>query len=256
MPIAEVFPNPTVKTVAFEAKFPNLFFLESKIGDLQIKLMDRFPDALMLYRQNFVFADIPPGGKVSDNLPINPVEPNGQKVWQFRSPQSFVNIQSNSIIIQSDFHKTYNNPNSPERFRDSIEFLMNAFLELTKIPLLTRIGLRYIDECPIQEKNNDSFNRYYNSAFPLARFSLTDATEMDFKSVVRRGDSFVRYVESLQRSEGENFKLILDFDGFQERVSSDQYLTVTDHLHDLISDEFEKSIKEPLYNYMRKPKGG
>lgn len=160
MPIAEVFPNPTVKTVAFEAKFPNLFFLESKIGDLQIKLMDRFPDALMLYRQNIVFADIPPGGKVSDSLPMNPDETNSQKVWQFRSPQSFVNIQSNSIVIQSDFHKTYNNPSSPERFRDSIEFLMNAFLELTKIPLLTRIGLRYIDECPIQEKNNESFSRY------------------------------------------------------------------------------------------------
>lgn len=256
MPIAEVFPNPTVKTVAFEAQFPNLFFLESKIGDLQIKLMDRFPEALMLYRQKFVLADIPPGGKVSDSLPMNLDESNGQKVWQFRSPQSFVNIQTNSIVIQSDFHKTYNNPNSTERFRESIQFLMDAFLELTKIPLLTRIGLRYIDECPIPEKNNESFTQYYDSVFPLARFSLTDATEMDFKSVVKRGDSFVRYVESLQRSDGENFKLILDFDGFQERVSSDQYMTVTDHLHDLISNEFEKSIKEPLYNYMRQPKGG
>lgn len=259
MAIAEVFPNPTVKTVAFEAKFPNLFFLESKIGDLQIKVMERFPESSLLFRQNFLFAGLLPGGKLPEGLQSNSDESNSQsqKVWQFRSPQGgVVNVNSNSIVIQSDFHKTYNNPENPERFRDSIKFLMDAFLELTKIPLLTRIGLRYIDECPIPEKNNESFSNYYNTTFPLARFSLIDATEMDFKSVVKRGGSFVRYVESLQRTDDDNFKLVLDFDGFQERVSSENYLIVTDQLHDLISAEFEASIKKPVYDYMRQPKGG
>lgn len=256
MTIAEVFPNPTVKTVAFEAKFPNLFFLESKIGDLQIKLMERFPESSLLFRQNIIFADIPPGGQLPDGLKTNSEEPNSQKVWQFRSPNGcVVSVQSNSIVIQSGFHKTYNNPGNDERFRDSIKFLMDAFLELTKIPLLTRVGLRYIDECPIPEKNNESFSKYYNTVFPLTRFSLTDATEMDFKTVVKRGGSFVRYVESLQMSEGNKFMLVLDFDGFQERVNSDQYLTVTDQLHVLISSEFEASIKVPVYDYMRQPKG-
>jgi uncharacterized protein (TIGR04255 family) len=219
--------------------------------------MDRFPEASLLYRQQIVLANIPPGGQVNEGLPNNPDESNSQKVWQFRSPQSgYVNMQSNSVVIQSDFHKTYNNPKNAQRFRDSIQFVMDAFIELTRIPLLTRIGLRYIDECPIPEKNNETFSTYYNSVFPLARFNLTDATEMDFKTVVKKGDSFVRYVESLQRSEGDTYKLILDFDGFQERVSADQYLIVTDHLHDLISAEFEASIKNPVYDFMRQPKGG
>jgi uncharacterized protein (TIGR04255 family) len=257
MTIAEVFSNPTVKTVAFEAKFPNLFFLESKIGDLQIKLMERFPEALLLFRQNIVFADIPPGGKLPDSLQAKTEEATGQKVWQFRSPQSgVVNVQTNSIVIQSDYHKTYNNPTSPERFRDSIKFVMDSFLGITNIPLLLRIGLRYVDECPIPEKSNQSFSNYYSSVFPLERFNLADATEMDFKTVVKRGDASVRFVESLQRSDEDKFKLVLDFDGFQERVNSDQYLIVTDQLHDLISAEFEASIKEPVYTFMRQPKEG
>jgi hypothetical protein len=40
MAIEEVFPNPTVKQVAFEIRFPNLFYLESKIGELQVKIME------------------------------------------------------------------------------------------------------------------------------------------------------------------------------------------------------------------------
>ena len=31
MAINEVFPNPTVKKVIFQIRFPNLFFIESKI---------------------------------------------------------------------------------------------------------------------------------------------------------------------------------------------------------------------------------
>lgn len=38
MPINEVFVNPTVKQVIFQVKFPNLFFIESKIGDIQLKI--------------------------------------------------------------------------------------------------------------------------------------------------------------------------------------------------------------------------
>lgn len=253
MAITEVFVNPTVKTVAFEVKFPNLFFLESKIGDLQIKLMERFPESALLYRRQVLLADVMPGSPAPDLMQPGPDESSSQKIWQFKSPQNYVvNVQANSIVIQSNYHKTYNLGDG-DRFRDAIKFLMDAFLELTRIPLITRIGLRYIDECPIPEKNNEEFSKYYNSVFPLTRFNLTDATEMDFKTVVKRGDAFVRYVESLLRSDNETYKLILDFDGFQERIPSDQYLAVTDHLHELISAEFEASIKGPLYDYMKQP---
>ena len=33
MPIHEVFPSPTVKQVIFQVRFPNLFYLESRMGE-------------------------------------------------------------------------------------------------------------------------------------------------------------------------------------------------------------------------------
>ena len=66
MTINEVFPNPTVKLVAFEIKYPNLFFLESKIGDLQIEIMEQFPESALGFRRQVVFADIGPKAKVEE----------------------------------------------------------------------------------------------------------------------------------------------------------------------------------------------
>ena len=252
MTITEVFPNPTVKMVAFEARFPNLFFLESKIGDLQLKLMQKFPESAIVQRRQMIVADIGQGLPLPDLSKVAPEEGHSQKIWQFKSPQNeLVNVQSNAVVIQSEHHKTYNLGNG-DRFRDAIRFVMDAFLDIAKIPLLTRIGLRYIDECPIPQKKTDVFTAYYRTAFPLSRFPLEEATEMDFKTVMRKDDAFVRYVESLQRGEGDAYKLVLDFDGYQERVSANEYLTVTDRLHDLVSAEFEASIKEPLYTRLQK----
>jgi hypothetical protein len=45
----EVFPNPTVKTVIFQIRYPNLFYIESRIGDIQVKIMDDFPESSLLF---------------------------------------------------------------------------------------------------------------------------------------------------------------------------------------------------------------
>ena len=47
------------------------------------------------------------------------------------------------------------------------------------------------------------------------------------------------------------YKLILDFDGFAMSIKARDYLTVTDGLHSIISDEYERTIKEPVKQYMR-----
>jgi len=255
MPIVEVFPNPTVKSVSFEIRFPNLFYMESKVGEFQVRVIERFPESALLFRKQLLFADIGPGG-VMPQLPTPPDDVSGQKVWQFKSPQKcLLNLQANSLALMSDYHKTYN-LGQGDKFREIIKFVMDAFLDLMRLPAISRIGLRYIDECPIPQKSNESFSTYYNSAFPLERFNIADAIEMDFKTVTKKGDTFVRYVESLQKKPDETYKLVMDFDGFQEKIDSAQYLTVTDKLHDLISAEYEQSIKEPLYQYMRQPVEG
>ena len=254
MTIKEVFPNPTVKQVIFQIRFPNLFYMENKIGDLQLKIMKEFPQSALLYRRQIIFADIGPKVKIED-LQDDSDKEAGKKIWQFKSDKNFqLNVLSDSLDITSQYHKTYNLEGG-DKFRDIIKFVLDRFFEVTSIPIINRIGLRYIDECPIRSKDNEAFRSYYNSIFPLDRFNLADANEMDFKTIVKKGDYYLRYIESLQKV-GDTYKLILDFDGFAENIASGDYLKVTDNLHTIISEEYERTIKEPVYQYMRQRREG
>jgi len=253
MAIKEVFPNPTVKQVVFQIIFPNLFYMENIIGKFQVEIIDQFPDSVLLHRRQFAWADVGPDVKLTEIESKLEKEPTGQKIWQFKSPKDFqLNVMNNSLDITSSYHKTYNLEGG-EKFRDTIELVLSKFFKVVSPPIMNRIGLRYVDECPIPSKDNPTFREYYNSVFPLDRFDLTDAQQMDFRTMVKKGNYYLHYVESLQKVKDE-YKLILDFDGFATNVNPKDYLTVTDDLHQLISDEYEKTIKEPVKEYMRKPK--
>jgi uncharacterized protein (TIGR04255 family) len=174
-----------------------------------------------------------------------------QKIWQFKSPKGYnLNILSNSLDITSEFHKTYSNPNGDHRFRDIIEIVVSNFIKLTNLPIFKRIGLRYIDKCPLISKDNIIFKNWYNSTFPLERFSLDNSEEMMFRVITKKNNYYLRYIESLQKDE-QGDHLILDFDGFTNDILSTEYLTKLDALHNFISEEYERSIKEPVYEYMR-----
>ena len=247
--IGEVFPNPTVKKVVFQIRFPNLFFIESKMGDIQIKIMNKFPESSLLFRRQVLVADF--GPKTDFDKIKEEGQETSQKIWNFRNNNGIeLNILNNALDISSSFHKTYDIEGPDEKFRDVIKFVLDVFLEITKIPLITRIGFRYIDECPLPSKDNDTFSSFYNSCFPIGRFPINNADEMEFKTVYDRGDCKIRYVESLQKKDND-YKLILDFDGFAENVDSIKYLDVTDKLHEVICKEFKATIKEPVYEYMR-----
>lgn len=252
MAIDEVFPNPTVKLVAFEIRYPNLFFLESKIGDLQLKIMEQFPESALGFRRQVLFADVSPKAKLEEVQEKMDKE-WATKVWNFKSPKDFeLDVTTSTLALRSARHKTYKLEGG-DKFRDIIQFVVDSFLEVTAIPLISRIGLRYVDECPIPVKNNQDFKEYYNSVFPLERFDIADVEEMDFKTIVKRGDYSLRYIEAL-RKDNDKYKLILDFDGFALSVKSSDYLAVTDNLHVTISDEYERTIKEPVKQYMRRSK--
>jgi uncharacterized protein (TIGR04255 family) len=250
MAINEIFLNPTVKQVVFQIRYPSLFFMENKIGELQLKIMRVFPESSLAFRRQVFFADVGPDVKVV-NVPNEVSNDQAKKIWQFKSPKDFqLNVLMDSLDITSQHHKTYKLEGS-DKFRDIIESVLDSFLSVTSIPILNRIGLRYIDECPVPLDSNEEFLKYYNSTFPLKRFSLPTAREMDFKTVVKREDCFIRYVESIRR-EGQETKLILDFDGFAENIESAQAMAVTDKLHDIILTEYEASIKQPVIDHMRK----
>lgn len=252
MRINKIYPNPTVKQVIFQIKFPNLFYMEKKIGDLQLKIMKKFPQSSLLFRKQIVFADIGPGAKL-ESISSDLEKETGKKIWQFKSSKNFqLDILSDSLDISSRHHKTYNLEGG-DKFRDIIKFVLDRFLEIVSIPIINRIGFRYIDECPIPSKDNSTFKSYYKSVFPIKRFNLADVNEMDFKTVIKKGKYYLRYIESLQKV-GSKYKLVLDFDGFAKNIDSKDYLITTDNLHTMIIEEFEKTIKKPVYRHMEQKK--
>jgi len=249
----EVFLNPTVKEVDFEVRFPNLFYIETKIGDLQIKIMGKFPESKLIYQHQLMFADTGPEGKIKPPPDLPNSEAVG-KIWNFKSGTGIeVNIKNNSLSIHSLRHKTYDDPSSEEKFRDIIEFVVSNFIEVTSIPIIKRIGLRYIDECPIVQKDNDTFKQWYNTTFPLSRFDISDARDMTFGTTVRKDKYFLRFFEALVKK-NEKYILNLDFDGFAEEINPTEYLKVTDELHKIISNEYFLVAKGPLLEFMRHPK--
>lgn len=249
MPIGEIFPYSTVKKVIFQIRYPNLFFIESKIGDYQLLIMEKFPESSLLLRKQMFVAEVGPNLDLEKFKDVDPEQ--AVKIWNFKSEKGFeLNVTSNSLDITSDFHKTYNLEGTEEKFRDIIALTVDHFLKITGIPVISRIGFRYIDECPIPRKDNETINSYYNVCFPLERFDISQATEMDFKTVIRKDGCGLRYAESLKKV-GDDDKLILDFDGFAENIKSFDYLATTDKLHKFICDEFKVTLKEPAIHYMR-----
>jgi len=253
MTIKEVFPNPTVKQVIFQIRFPNLFYIENKIGELQLRIMKEFPESSLIYKKQFIIADI--GSDVKPVDVFNEDEnQKGTKIWQFSNEKGTkLNILTNSLDITSEHHKTYNNDDA-DKFRDTIKLVLDNFFDVMKIPMVTRVGLRYIDECPIPKLDTETFKEHYNSTFPLDRFDIAKSTEMNFRTVIQINDYYLRYVETLQKNENKDI-LILDFDGFAKNIDSEKCLDITDELHDLIIDEYEKSIRPPVYDIMRGSNG-
>ncbi len=251
MAIDEVFPNPTVKKVIFQVHFPNLFSMESLVGEYQRRIMERFPESKLKFSRHLVIAhDVSGVSSERQKSDVAESEPT-EKFWNFSSPEGVVlNVYTSSLDMTSIKHKTYANPNHEDGFRDAIEFAVGNFLEVTGIPLFSRIGLRYIDECPVPGKDTLQFRKYYKTTLCLDRFPLEDALEFQLLARVTRGEHFLTFRESL-KGLGDEAKLVLDFDGYAEKVRTSEYLSVTDRLHRIILEEFEESIKEPVYKYMR-----
>lgn len=254
MGTSELFPNPTVKQVIFQVRFPNLFFLESRIGDIQLAVMERFPQSQLIVQRSVLIADVGPEVAV-DKLAISPEAPETKKIWRFESADNVIlNLQANSLDLSSTSHKSYDHAAASTRFRDVIEFVLGRFLKVVKVPIFTRVGLRYIDHCPVSQLDEGWFRSYYQTTLPLSRFDLADADLLQTTAVVRRGKLNLRFQETLKALEGKH-GLILDFDGFANDVKSSATIKTTDELHKLIDGEWNRSINDGLRQFMRGQEG-
>lgn len=249
----EVFPYPTVKQVAFEIRFPHLFSIENRIADFQDKIITQFPNSELVFRRHVVFADTGLEGKLESIPDKKGIEPDTvRKIWVFKSKERIqVQVQTNSISVISQQHQTYNNPNSEKKFRDVIEFVVGNFIKTINLPIVSRVGLRYTDECPLPSKDNETIERLYASTFPISRFQMKDANTYYFSIETMRKNHRLLYQEGLAKNEKGQEILLLDFDGFEIDVASTDFLKVADELHEIIEEEYFSIIREPIKQYMR-----
>jgi len=252
--------KPTVARVIFQINFPNLFIIENRIGDFQMKIMDKFPESSLSIRRELLFANIGPKSKMEE-IPIS--ENLGRKIWQFKSGDSIVlSITTNSLDIVSTQHKSYFSYENGEGFRDIIQFAVDVFLSLVPIEKINRIGLKYIDVCPLPIKEigdtqipyveNQEFLDWYNTGLQLNRFNLTHLGRLKFESELKFGDYYLIYKENLGfiNPKQTDIQYILDFDGYKRNIDPNSYLNVLDDLHILIHNEWEKTLKQPVKDIM------
>jgi uncharacterized protein (TIGR04255 family) len=255
MIINKIYPNATVKQVIFQITYPNLFYLENRIGDIQQRIMKDFPVSKLLLKRGFIIANnVDAEQKIE--IPSDLQDKNiTRKIWQFESKNKIVlSIASNSLDLVSEFHKTYElGDDNSKKFKCAIKRAVDAFIDVTKLPIINRIGLRYIDQCPIPAKNNEIFNTWYKTKFPLDKFDIADAEAMTFRTIIKKGDYNLSYTESLEKNDKNEDILILDFDGFARNVENvSNYMDITDDLHKLISAAYTETIEEPVYDWMER----
>lgn len=243
MALNKIFNNPTVKEVIFQIQFPNLFYLESKIPEFQMEIMHEFQDSDLIIKQPIT---------IVNNVDVRYDNENifTQKIWQFKSRKGYkLEISNNSLSIDSDVHKTYDNPNSDTRFRDVIELCLSKFKKVTNLQYVNRIGLRYIDECPIFEKTTESYLNSFNSAINVDKLKIEDIDELHVK-VNKKFDGYnIIYQEVVGK---DSDVVILDFDGYATNVKYDECLYITDNLHKTIICEYENTIKQPIIDFMER----
>ncbi|MGB6500865.1 MAG: TIGR04255 family protein, partial [Thermoplasmata archaeon] len=251
----EIYANPVVKQVAFEIRFPNLFFIETRIGEFQVEVMGDFPQSELVHRRSFMFVAGNPDNKSIDDLAKQQANDSTDKIWQFKSlTGTKLEISSRNLVLSSGEHRSYKNGEEPT-FRTLIKRVVDPFLKMVQLAIVLRIGFRYTNECPIFDRSTERFNQCYNSILPMSRFRLGEVANMDCAVVASAKDCQYRHLESM-RLTPQGGTLVLDIDAWSENVQVEKVMDVTDLLYETISNDFKSTIKEPIIDFMRKPKGG
>ncbi len=248
LPSGEVFPHPTVKQVIFQIRFPKLFFLQSKIGDLQLTLMSRFPKSESVVQRALIMAQ-GSSESIQELLKDRPSDED-ERIWRFEDDQGvIIEVKLDALTVVSSKHTSY--LHQPYSFRDTLTFVIEAFLKHAPLPTIARVGFRYVDECPFPSLTNDCFRRYFNTCLPVDRFRVEHCTEMVCRSIRAGVDGSIRYAEAIVVRGTQNV-LLIDMDAFAEGVPATAIIATADKLHAVVRQEFEATIKEPVLAYMRK----
>ena len=217
----EVFQNAPLKSVAYEVRFPSLFYIPQAVGEFQKEIMDDFPKASQLATTELT---------IKDGIPELPAE-NSKKTttsWQFESEtgKTKVMVTLDRLLITSEEYHSYDHHSGP-KFRDAIDKTVTAFIQEVPIKKFTRIGLMYTDHCPLAERTNQYFTKYYVPIFNIDRYKIDDLLESQVIIRTKKTKHNINFLSRIIKVEGED-KYVMAFDAYAENVDSANFLFVTD----------------------------
>jgi uncharacterized protein (TIGR04255 family) len=173
-------------------------------------------------------------------------------IWQFENEagKNKIVIRSNRLIITSQEYKSYNNPKVDNRFRDLLTEIVPTFLKIVPIKNFSRIGIRYIDHCPLEELSNEYFKTFYIPVIDIDTYKIEDIME-NYVSIRTKRDNYYLLFQCGIRQFEEKYKYYLDYDGYANNIEADNFIGVTDELQKMIKKEYYSNITEEFKQYMR-----
>jgi len=241
----EVFQNPSVVEVVFEVRFPHLFYINQKIGDFQLEIMDDFPKSSQILEEAIFI------GAAQTTL-TDEEKPKPTQIWQFESEngKNRIMVRPNRLNIISHEYKSYNSPTVEKRFRNLIKDITTTFIEKVPIKTFSRLGIRYIDHCPLEEQNNEYFRRFYKPIFEIEEYNIENIIENRIAIRIKKGDYYLLFQCGIRKVD-EVYKYVLDYDGYAMDVAANNFINITDELKKIIKKEYYSNITEEFKNYMR-----
>lgn len=242
-----VFTNPVVDKVFFQIRFPTLFYIEGRIGDLQSKLMTQFPEASLQISRTFALVSRESKSSVASDDNADMVE----KIWTFESKDGVqVEVKRSSLTLVSQRHKSYRS--GPVKFRESIEFVLAAFKSVIDIPIVQRLGLRYVDICPIPDSTRETLKSWFNTTLPIERFDPENSQKLLTHVESTTPECSLRFIELFKSDGATGPTVTLDFDASINDIAFTEVLEKTDTLHGCIRRAFETAANPPLKEYMER----
>lgn len=233
-----------IELVVWQIKYPNCFFIENIIGDFQKKIMKRFPESKLQYRNSILVE------QNEDQLSFsNPKDQDvANKIWVFENKELVkIEISYNSFTISSKKYTTY--VNSASCFQDEINNSFDKFLELSEISIIKRIGFRYTNSCPLPEPlDNELFESWYNSIFQSSKFDISKVNSFNYQMDFCNQDVMMNYREVFINREK---KYYIDIDAFMLDQDMQEYKSITNKLHDTIKKRFLDATNEYIHNSLQ-----
>jgi len=225
--LKKVFNVNFLTSVACEIRFPPLLIIKEKISKFQKEIRSDFPQI-----QKGIF---PTGFGVED--------------WVFIS-----NDNQNKLRVTTDrlsFITTSYNDFKPY-YKMISDNLKKFFKTIDEIDVLSRIGLRYTNDIPINDDNPlEDIIKWFNTIIFEKKIKDLKPNSFSVEMRIPKGNNIISYRNHYSLGINNTLRYIIDIDSYTEReINKEKAESIINELHDLVIKEFHNNIKDEFLHVL------